>query len=125
MRCGDSFLMTGPGGFGKAHLWIAVTDPQTADSQVVIVSLTTLRFDRDQTVILQPGDHPFVTHQTVVLYSDSRIVDSRRIDAMIQDGTALAHQPCPAQTLQLIQQGLLSSPFTPRKIIAFCRPAWS
>lgn len=99
MRCGDSFLMTGPGGFGKAHLWIAVTDPQ-------------------------PGDHPFITHQTVVLYGDSRIVDASRIDALIRDGTALAHKACPAQTLKLIQQGVLSSPYTPRKIIAFCRDAW-
>lgn len=79
MRCGDSFLMTGPGGFGKAHLWIAVTDPQ-------------------------PGDHPFITHQTVVLYGDSRIVDRA--------------------PNRLIQQGVLSSPYTPRKIIAFCRDAW-
>ena len=124
MRCGDSFLMTGPGGFGKAHLWIAVTDPQPGGAQIVIVNLTTLRFDRDQTVILQPGDHPFITHQTVVLYGDSRIVDGQRIDALLRDGTALAHKSCPAQTLKLIQQGVLSSPYTPRKIIAFCREAW-
>jgi DNA replication protein DnaC len=52
MRCGDSFLMPGSGGFGKSHLWIAVTNPQPDGHQVVIVSLTTLRFDRDQTVIL-------------------------------------------------------------------------
>jgi hypothetical protein len=84
-----------------------------------------LRFDRDQTVILQPGDHPFITHQTAVLYGDSRIVDGRRIDSMIRDGTALAHQSCPAETLKLIQQGVLSSPYTPRKIIAFCREAWA
>ena len=116
--------MPGSGGFGKSHLWIAVTNPQPDDPQVVIVSLTTLRFDRDQTVILQTGDHPFITHQTVVLYSDSRMVDARRIDAMIQDGTAAGHRPCPAQTLKLIQQGVLSSPYTPRKIIAFCRKAW-
>jgi hypothetical protein len=124
MRCGDSFLMTGAGGIGKAHLWIAVTEPQADTSHVVIVSLTTLRYDRDQTVILQPGDHPFITHQTIVLYSDTRIVDARRLDAIIRDGTALAHQPCPPQTLKLIQQGVSSSPYTPRKIIAFCREAW-
>ena len=59
--------MTGTGGIGKAHLWIAVTEPQPDSSQIVIVSLTTLRYDRDQTVILQPGDHPFITHQTIVL----------------------------------------------------------
>ena len=42
---------------------------------------------------------------------------------MILDGTALARQSCPAQTLKLIQQGVLSSSYTPRKIIAFCREA--
>jgi hypothetical protein len=46
------------------------------------------------------------------------------MDAMIRDGTALAHQSGPDQTLKLIQQGVLSSPYTPRKIIAFCREAW-
>jgi hypothetical protein len=111
MRCGDSFLMTGAGGFGKAHLWIAVTEPQPGSSQIVIVSLTTLRYDRDQTVIFQPGDHPFITHQTIVLYSDTRIVDARRLDAIIRDGTALAHQSCPPPDAQTHSARCLILPF--------------
>ncbi len=115
--------MPAPGGITKPHLWVAITAPD-ADHMIVIVSLTTLRFDRDQTTILQPGDHPFVRHETAVLYSDTRIVDAQRVESMLQDGMALRHQPCPAETLLLIQQGALVSPFTPRKIIQFCRRAW-
>jgi hypothetical protein len=51
---GDSFLMTGSGGFGKAHLWIAVTEPRQDSSQIAIESLPTLRYDRDQTVRPSP-----------------------------------------------------------------------
>jgi len=116
--------MPAPGGQAKSHLWILVTDACEGSAEAVIVSLTTLRLDRDQTVILQRGDHPFITHQTAVLYSDARIVDVSHIDAMIHHGTAVAHEPCSGLTLELVQDGLLQSPFTARKVISFCKRAW-
>ena len=96
MDCGDSLLIPAPG-FGNTHLWVIVTQP---DPLCIIVSLTTLRFSRDQTVVLNAGDHPFIKHAA---------------------GTAQLHKPCPPDTLRLIQDGILASPYTARKVEMFYR----
>lgn len=84
MDCGATFLIPAPG-LGNTHLWVVATPP---DPDCILVSLTTLRFDRDQTVVLHAGDHPFVRHQTVVLYSDARIVRADALEAQVRAGTA-------------------------------------
>ncbi len=118
MQCGTSFLMPAPGGSATPHLWIIITDP---DPQCVIVSLSTLRHAKDQTVILRPGDHPFVQHDTMVFYLDARIVDVNVLQALVDDRSAVLHADCPASTLKLIQSGAHASDFTPRKVAQFCR----
>src|ERR1017187_7893408 len=59
MDCGDTFLMPAPGGVATPHLWIVVTQPDPQTHLCAIVSVTTLRNSKDQTVILRLGDHPF------------------------------------------------------------------
>lgn len=123
MQCGDTFLMPAPGGPLKSHLWIVITAPDERGN-AVIVSLTTLRTDRDQTVILSAGDHPFVRHQTTVFYGDARIVDLQELSTLFGTHAAVRHQPCSPKLLKLIQDGALVSPYTPQKIVDFCRRSW-
>jgi len=59
MDSGDTFLMPAPGGRATPHLWIVITTPDAVTRQCAIVSVTTLRNSKDQTIILRPGDHPF------------------------------------------------------------------
>ena len=117
LNCGDALLIPAPG-LGNTHLWVVITAP---DPRCIIVNLTTLRLNRDQTVVLQAGDHPFVKHQTAVLYSDARIVDANALEAQVLARTAQLHQPCPVPTLRLIQAGITASPYTPRKVEEFFR----
>jgi hypothetical protein len=54
MKYGDTFLMPAPGISTRTpHLWIVVTDPTPEENTVVIVSLTTLRKQAEQTVVLR------------------------------------------------------------------------
>jgi hypothetical protein len=46
------------------------------------------------------------------------------LEADIMAGTAQMHQPCAPLLLRLVQDGLLASPFAPRKILEYCRAAW-
>ena len=117
MDCGASLLIPAPG-LGNTHLWIVATAP---DPRCILVSLTTLRFDRDQTVVLHPGDHPFVRHQTVALYGDARVVSIEALQAQVRAGTAKPHLPCSNGMVKLIQAGILASPHTPRKVETFYR----
>lgn len=55
------------------HMWIVLTAPD-ANNDVVIVNVTSLKNHADQTTILKVGDHPYIKHDSVVLYADARIV---------------------------------------------------
>jgi hypothetical protein len=59
-------------GDSRFHLWVVITDPDE-NNQVVIVNLTTKRDGSDETVILNSGDHRFITRPTVVNYNDARV----------------------------------------------------
>jgi hypothetical protein len=119
MRCGDTLLIPAPGsGSATPHLWVIVTEPNDNDA-CIIVNLTTLRHNQDQTVSIMPGEHPFVIRPTSVRYSDALIADVKRLRADLGAGMALQKQPCSADLLRLIQDGISASPYAPNKIISF------
>lgn len=121
MECGDTFLMPAPGGLATPHLWIVITAPDPASHLCAIVSVTTLRNSKDQTVLLKVGDHPFIRHDSTIFYGDGMVVDGRRLDAEISAGLAVAREKCPAATLKLIQDGVAASPFGRPKFVRFFR----
>lgn len=113
---GDSFLLPKPDQ-DVSHLWVLVTEPDVT-GEAVMVNLTTQRPHSDTTVVLQPGDHPFIRHPTVVNYSDARLVNAPQLDAAINAGICRQLDPVTPAVLNRIQTGLLLSPFTPNKIKA-------
>jgi len=117
--------MPAPGGRLTAHLWIVVTQPDAETHLCAVVSVTTLRYGKDQTVVLRPGDHPFIRHDSAVFYGGAMIVDARRVQAEIAAGLALIREKCPAETLKLVQDGVCASPFTRPKVLRFCREHWA
>lgn len=124
MDCGDTFLMPAPGGAATPHLWIVVTQPDPQTHECAIVSVTTLRNSKEQTVILRPGDHPFIRHDSTIFYGDAMIVDVRRLEAEIAAGLALVRDRCSTATLKLVLDGVGASPFTRPKFLRFCRDHW-
>jgi hypothetical protein len=72
-------------------------------------------------VVLREGEHPFVRHDTAVLYMYAEIANVDQLQTQISNGCAIAHDPCRADLLKLIQDGIFASYFTPRKIQTFCR----
>jgi hypothetical protein len=124
MDCGDTFLMPASGGAATPHLWIVVTQPHRESHLCAIVSVTTLRNKKDQTVILRVGDHPFIRHDSTIFYGDAMIVDARRLAAEIAAGLALVRERCSAATLKLVHDGVSASPFTRPRFLRFCRDHW-
>lgn len=116
--------MAAPSGTVTPHLWIVVTEPHPPSNLCGIVSVTTLRNSKDQTVILRVGDHPFIRHESTIFYGDAMIVDAERLENEIAAGLAVRRDPCPAATLKLVQQGVNASPFTRPKFLRFCREQW-
>jgi len=92
MKCGDCFLIPADGSGTTPHLWIILTDP---DPAFVLVSVSTLRHGKDQTVVLMPGDHPFVRHQSMIMYSDSMLVELSILEEHVRTGVAAQRTSCP------------------------------
>ena len=124
MNCGDTLLIPAPGSGQVSHLWIIATRPCPTTHRCVIVNITTLRNDQDQTVTLVRGDHPFVNHQSTIRYSDAQIADVRSLRRDLAAGVLVPHQPCSPEILKLVQDGVFASPYTPKKIQNFCRELW-
>ena len=133
MRCGDTLLFdpdlagvnpsvqADPSAIANLHLWIVLTEPQPPDFQCVIVNLTRQQPRSDSTVVLRPGDHSYITKDSVIRYGDALIVDARDLDGFLKDRTAKGHDRCSPMLLKRILDGAIASPFTPKKIADFCK----
>ena len=78
---GSTFLLPKPG--QVEHLWIVLTKPNK-DGRAVCVNITSWTFDSDETVILVPGDHPFITKKSVVHYEDARYILLEHVEHLLQ-----------------------------------------
>ena len=117
MKRGDSFLIPAPGtSLDTPHLWVVATEP---DPLCIMVCLSSLRNAKDQTVVLHPGDHPFIVKPTTVMFGYAEIIDADHLAAQVLDGKAKPHSPCAEPVLELICSGILASPFTARRIQMF------
>jgi hypothetical protein len=126
MRCGCTVVMQTPGsGNPIPHLWFVITEPDPTSHLCGIVSLTSLKAGKDQTVTLGPSDHSYISHPSVIHYAGSKIVDVRKLKALIDAGTIQQHDDCDAVVLKLIQSGVSASPYSAKKFIQFCKEAWS
>jgi len=115
---GDSFMLPKPG-HEVEHLWVLITNPDPQTHEAIMVNVTTLRPHSDTTIVLNPGDHPFIQRPSVIFYADARTVDTRLLDAAVQRGAYSGNAAFQAAVVVVrIQAGLAASPFTPRKIKA-------
>jgi hypothetical protein len=108
------------------HLWIVLTEPDAQTGLAVIVNVTSLQKHSDRTTILTAQEHPYISHDSVVLYADARIVDIRLIEQGIQDANRFIRPlaPCNAELLKRVCDGVGDSPFTSEKVYNFCVEHW-
>jgi hypothetical protein len=96
------------------HLYISLTGSYSVqDAKIILANLTKLGSGRgnDTTVIIQPGDHPFIQVLTVVNYKDAFIADASRILRLVSDGKAYFREDCDPDLLDRIQHGALTSEY--------------
>lgn len=118
LNCGDTFL-TGEEDDQSLHLWIVLTPP--IEGEVVIASVTTLRRMSETLVVLRPGDHPFLRHDSVISYAYSKITTVEAIETAILNGTAKLREPVSEAVLRRVRAGLLDSDFTPNGVRHYYR----
>lgn len=117
-HAGETLVLPHPN-FETPHLWILVTDPVGEPPQTIIVAVSTKRFYKDSTVVLSPGDHPWVRHESVISYDHALIPEVHYLNEAVSRRIAELRQPCTPDVLRRVQDGLLSSPRTPQRVKKF------
>lgn len=52
------------------------------------MNVTSWRFDCDETLILQPGDHPFITKKSIVHFDDAQFIPLARVEQLLTMGSS-------------------------------------
>lgn len=104
LNCGDTFRLN----TDVAHVWVVIAGPDDAN-RVVMVNFTTRRGNCDDTCVVQPGEHPNVTRDSVIAYAGAWVVNKYTLDQAIalHKGQTLA--PVSPALLSRIQMGALAS----------------
>jgi len=107
------------------HLWIALTDPNE-DGNIAIVNVTDFHNHEDKTTVLKPGDHPFITKESIVLYQDARIVPAASLlNAMKNGRGCVPRESCSVEMMHKLRTGIFASDHTPNGVIEFCSDSWN
>lgn len=121
-RAGQTFLYPLSDENESEHLWIIATEPNN-EGLFAIVSLTSLRGAKDQTLILLRGEHPFVNHDTCISYAQAEITSAEKLKVRIQCGRAKLHIDATPKLLKDVFDGFLGSPHTRNRVRDFVREA--
>lgn len=119
-HAGETFLFPLNEDSQKEHLWVIATEPNS-DGLFAIVSFTSLKGAKDQTVILQRTEHPFLKWDTCIAYALAGIVSADDLHAYCECGRAKMHQDITPEILRLVLDGFSASDLTSKRVRDFVR----
>jgi hypothetical protein len=68
---------------GAHHLWFVLSSPVLNPEFVVTVNVSTYRPRKDQSCILNPGDHEFIVTQSCVMYDEAECRTLEELEEMV------------------------------------------
>jgi len=95
----------------RDHLWIVISLPDETGA-LVLVNFTTWKENKDQSCVVEPGDHPFIKNKTVVAYKNAWVCTAGEQNAFLR--SAQQREDVSEALLQRIQEGT-DSDFIPQK----------
>lgn len=108
----------------RKHLFILITDPhdnEAGEKCVLMVSISTIRpgVPHDPTCILYAGDHPFVKHDSYIVFQKARIEAADAVLRGVERGQLVPQDPMDSAIFARICKGLEESRLTPTKLLNF------
>lgn len=111
MDVGDTFIHKA----GTGHLYFIVA--RSDANELVFFNATTLRANVDTTCVIEGGEHPAITHKSVVLYSRGDLIPpAAQAQMAAEPQNYPPNAPASSSLLLRIQRGALRSPQTPIKL---------
>lgn len=102
------------------HLWIVLTNPGSSGS-VVAVHVTTSPAFWDDSLVLAPGDHPWIRQPSSVVFAAAHLAVAAAIDEKIADGSFTAQDPASPDLVRRIRQAAIGAPMTPAEVAEVLR----
>ncbi|MFS8066787.1 MAG: hypothetical protein ACMG6S_10485 [Byssovorax sp.] len=110
MKIGETYVFRG-------HQHIIITDPEDDDARAVaVVNFTGHEDNKDQTCVVEAGEHPRVTKKTVVAYKYAFILRLAEQDDFVKQSTQ--REDVSPDLLARIQEGT-DSDYIPEKVRRF------
>lgn len=95
------------------HLHVVLSDPAQDPTKIYVVGVTTWDCHKDQSCILEAGEHSFVTHKSCIYYRDHRMPSLDGLKFRVQTGEYILRDPVTDQLLAKIDAGAACSKFIP------------
>ena len=113
MKAGDTFLLLDRH-TGVRHLYVVLSDPEQSSDQIFIVMVSTRGDGKEECCVLRVGDHPFLKHDSVVVYRipPAELVSLSQLDQWKTDGRLTQgknHTPVTDAVLERMRQGYSQS----------------
>jgi|GEM_PF-1500264 len=91
------------------HMWVILSDPTKYPAALVAVSLTTWTPRKDDSCILDIGDHPFVNRKTCVAYQYADITTTHALTRGLRVGAIQELPPVRPEIVRRIVAGALAT----------------
>ncbi len=104
-RLGDTFLLRGL----DDHLIIIISEPALDPDRIVTANLTSWRADKDQSCIVQVGEHPFVKKRSCIQYHRDELTTLSKYNSYTSSGRLIPREPVKKALLQRILDGAAAS----------------
>jgi hypothetical protein len=108
---GDTFLLNNRE--INNHLFVIISDPEQDDRRIATANFTSWRADKDQSCIVDAGEHRFLTHRSCIYYGEDRLISLDQYNTLLGSGHVLSHDPVSKTLLGRILDGAKVSPYLP------------
>lgn len=108
---GDTFRLSNPG--VDPHLHIIISDPSVNPNTIVTANFTSWRSDKDQSCIVEIGEHSQITRRSCVDYRRERCITLAQFNGAVTSGRVTPQAPVSKMLLDRILAGAALSRFIP------------
>jgi hypothetical protein len=120
-RAGQCFIFPLTEEGSIPHVWVICTSPNE-DGQFATASFTSLKGAKDQTVILNSGDHPSINRPTCIAYGFAKVLNCDNLQGLINTEQARLHRSdLREDLLKLVVDGFSASDFTSKRVADFVK----
>lgn len=102
---------------GSWHLNIFLTDYAGELQETIIVNVTSWHRKKDETCVVLPGEHSFITKKSIIFYKNATLLKERNAEYIITNG--IHQNPISDALLNKICLGLCQSKETPPAVKEF------